>query len=45
MQTLVMPTTQVYVESHRVSLTRRDTSHTFHLIMSILTAGVWAVFV
>lgn len=28
-----------------VSKTKKDTSHTFHLIMSVITLGTWAVFV
>lgn len=31
--------------STSVIRTRKRTSHTFHLIMSILTLGAWAVFV
>ncbi len=31
---------------HRmVTKTRKHTSHTFHLIMTILTAGAWGLFV
>lgn len=30
---------------YMVTKTRKQTSHTFHLIMSILTCGVWAIFV
>ena len=28
-----------------VSKTRKDTSHLFHLIMTILTCGLWGLFV
>ena len=28
-----------------VEKTRRSTSHTFHLLMSLLTCGVWAILI
>ena len=28
-----------------VSKTRRDTSHLFHLVMTVLTCGLWGLFV
>lgn len=41
------PPPQVVVQGHNRTTykTRRDTSHTFHLIMSIITCGIWALFV
>jgi len=31
--------------SRMVTKSKQDTSHTFHLIMSLLTCGLWALFV
>jgi len=45
----VVPTVQPVVmlnqPTQSVTLERRGTNHLFHLVMSILTVGVWAIFV
>lgn len=33
------------MSGYSVSKTRKSTSHTFHLIMTIITAGLWGLFV
>jgi len=34
-----------YVRGRAVTRSRKDTSHTFHLIMTVLTAGMWGLVV
>lgn len=38
---------QVVVQAPKYAVTkqRKDTSHTFHLIMTIITGGAWGIFV
>jgi hypothetical protein len=34
-----------YARGRAVTRSRKDTSHTFHLIMTVLTAGMWGLVV
>jgi hypothetical protein len=41
----MVPTFVMNQPTGALSYTRKETNHTFHLLMTLLTCGMWAIFV